>query len=32
MNIMAKQREGPSGQYLANSATVPSAVVKVARA
>ena len=32
MNIMAKQREGPSGQHLANSATLPSAGVKAARA
>ena len=32
MNISAKQGEGPSGQHLANFATLPSAVVKVARA
>ena len=29
---MAKQSEGRSGQYLANSATLPSGVVKAARA
>ena len=29
MNIMAKQREVPSTQHLENSATLPSAVVKV---
>ena len=32
MIIMAKQREGPSGQHLADSATLPSAVVKAPRA
>ena len=32
MNIMAKQREGLSGQHLADSATLPSAVVKAGRA
>ena len=32
MNIMAKQREGPSGQHFADSATLASAAVKVARA
>ena len=29
---MAQQREGPNGQHLADFATLPSAVVKVARA
>ena len=32
MNIMAKQREVPGGQNLADSSTLPSAVVKVVRA
>ena len=32
MNVMAKQCEGLGGQYLADSATLPSAVVKAARA
>ena len=32
MNFMAKQRAGPSGQHLAEFATLPSAEVKVARA
>ena len=32
MNHMAKQREVPGGQHLADSATLPSAVVKAARA
>ena len=32
MIIMAKQREGTSGQHLADSATLPSAAVKAPRA
>ena len=32
MNIMAKQREGPSGQHLADFATLPHAVSKGVRA
>ena len=32
MKHMAKQREDPCGQHLADFATLPSAVVKVARA
>ena len=32
MNFMEKQREGPSGQHLADFATLPSAEVMAARA
>ena len=32
MDHVAKQREGPGGQHLTDFATLPSAVVKVARA
>ena len=32
MNIMEKQRKGPSGQQLADLATLPPSVVKVVRA
>ena len=32
MNMMAKRREGPNGQHLADSATLPSAEVKAGRA
>ena len=32
VNIMAKQREGRSGQHLADSSTLPSVVVKATRA
>ena len=32
MNIMTKQREGPSGEHLVDFATLPSAEVQAARA